>query len=92
MDDAAKRQQILEMADKFITLGNDLIRSQDLGTVGAAFRYAAARFAAFEAHQKTQSLASDKAGALEWFSTEYRKMLLENLDDYIATDKAGKAK
>jgi hypothetical protein len=88
MSDINRRQLIFDMADQFIAIANELIKSQDIGTVGASFRYAAARFAAFEADQKSDDLAKHKEHALAWFVDEYRKMLLENIDELIEENKS----
>lgn len=76
---------IFELADQFIALANQLSQQEaDVGKVGTALRFAAARFNAFEAAIKSADLATEKDNALEWFSAEYREMLSDNLDDHIA--------
>ncbi len=76
---------IFELADQFIALANQLSQQEeDVGKVGTALRFAAARFNAFEAAVKSADLAAEKQEALNWFSAEYREMLEENLEDHIA--------
>ncbi len=76
---------IFELADQFIALANELSQQEDdVGKVGTALRFAAARFNAFEAAIKSADLATEKDNALEWFSNEFRDMLSDNLDDHIA--------
>jgi septal ring factor EnvC (AmiA/AmiB activator) len=76
---------IYELADQFIALANQLSQQEaDVGKVGTALRFAAARFNAFEASIKSADLGAEKESALEWFSAEYREMLSDNLDDHIA--------
>ncbi|GLP97266.1 DUF3144 domain-containing protein [Paraferrimonas sedimenticola] len=77
-----------QLADEFIALANKLSQQhKDLGKTGAALRFAAARFNAFEASVKTQELEKEKEHALEWFSNEFKQMLEVNLDDHIAMAK-----
>lgn len=48
--------------------------------------YATARFNAWISAcdwENGKEMAKDKDGAIEYFISEYRKMLEENLDDYI---------
>ena len=52
--------------------------------VGAAFRYAAARFSAHEASLRSENLPEEKTKALAWFTEQYNDMLQKNLDQYIA--------
>ncbi|MGR6501227.1 MULTISPECIES: DUF3144 domain-containing protein [Shewanella] len=76
---------IFELADQFIALANQLSQQEgDVGKVGTALRFAAARFNAFEAAIKSADLGAEKDNALDWFSAEYREMLSDNLDDHIA--------
>ncbi|MGI2196187.1 DUF3144 domain-containing protein [Shewanella baltica] len=76
---------IYELADQFIALANQLSQQEaDVGKVGTALRFAAARFNAFEAAIKSADLGAEKESALEWFSSEFKEMLSDNLDDHIA--------
>ncbi|MCL1113880.1 MULTISPECIES: DUF3144 domain-containing protein [Shewanella] len=73
-----------QIADQFIALANQLSQQEnDIGKVGTAMRFAAARYNAFEAAIKSTDLAAEKDNALEWFSNEFKAMLNENLDDHI---------
>ncbi|MCE9679370.1 DUF3144 domain-containing protein [Shewanella sp. AS1] len=84
MSEQQKETTIFELADQFIALANELAaQEQDVGKVGTALRFAAARFNAFEASLKTADLATEKQAALEWFTNEYQDMLNDNLDDHI---------
>jgi hypothetical protein len=76
---------VFEMADQFIEVANKLVQAdkQDLGRVGAAIRYAAARFNAHEASAKTDDLAGAKSDAVDWYTEQFRLMLVENIDDHI---------
>lgn len=77
--------EISKMADKFIAIANDLVQKegQDIGKVSTAFRYAAARFNAHEASTKTKDLAADKDNAINWYTDQYQKMLIENIEQII---------
>ncbi|MCG9697653.1 DUF3144 domain-containing protein [Shewanella sp. Isolate11] len=84
MSEQQKETTIFELADQFIALANELTaQEQDVGKVGTALRFAAARFNAFEASLKAADLAAEKQTALEWFTNEYKDMLSDNLDDHI---------
>ncbi|CZF87104.1 DUF3144 domain-containing protein [Grimontia marina] len=85
MADDNEEISIFDMADRFIEVANRLVSEdkQDVGRVGAALRYAAARFNAHEASLKSDNLGEDKDDALEWFTDQYHKMLLENLEEHI---------
>lgn len=73
---------LYKVADQFISQANSLTDSTDLATLAAGLRYAAARFAAFEASLRTDDLRRDKAEALEAYLDEFRAMLDDNLDQY----------
>jgi len=85
MSEKIKELELFDMADQFIAVANRLVQEngQELGSVGAAFRYAAARFSAHEASIKSNGLAEDKENALAWFTEQYQDMLLKNLDQHI---------
>ena len=74
---------LYKIADQFISQANALTESTDLATLAAGLRYAAARFAAFEASLQTDDLHRDKAEALDAYLTEFRTMLDVNLEQYI---------
>lgn len=73
---------LYNIADQFISQANTLAESTDLATLAAGLRYAAARFAAFEASLRTEDLRRDKADALDAYLNEFRAMLDENLEQY----------
>jgi hypothetical protein len=76
---------LFKMADEFIDIANRLVTSEnkELEDVGAALRYAAARFSAHETAYKSKDLAAERNDALAWFSNQYSEMLEENLDQHI---------
>jgi hypothetical protein len=74
-------------ADEVIKLANEQRGQASNNKVGASLLYAAARFNAFvaaSASADADELKTDKAQALEYYCDEFRKALIENLDDYIA--------
>ncbi len=82
--DQSQENNIYQIADQFIALANQLGQQEgDVGKVGTALRFAAARFNAFEAAIKSGDLKAEKDNALEWFTAEYKDMLNDNLDDHI---------
>ena len=83
----SEEMSIYAMADKFIALANDLVETQDVGRIGTAMRYATARFNAHEAALKTEDLEKEKGEALEWFSAQFKTMLIENLDVHVEQQK-----
>lgn len=80
-------EEFYERADEHIHLSNDQINEKaTLGKVSASNMYAVARFNAWVSAcgwNSGDEMAASKEETLEYFVTEYRKMLEENLDDYI---------
>ncbi len=75
-----------ERADAYITVANEQAQAVNRGKVSASMMFATARFNAWVSASGTDSgeeLATVKEDALEYFLGEYRKMLEENLDEYI---------
>lgn len=74
-------------ADAHIHLSNRQITSEvTRGKVSASMLYATARFNAWISAcgwQGKDEMAAAKTDTLEYFVQEYRKMLEENLDEYI---------
>ncbi len=82
-----KDDEFYEMADSYIALANKQGKDIIQGKVSATFLYAAARFNTFlvasNASSKKQ-FESDKENSIEYFMTEYKKMLEEHFSDYVA--------
>ena len=79
-------KEFFERADAYITVANEQAAAVNRGKVSASMMFATARFNAWVSASGTDSgeeLASVKEDALEYFVTEYRRMLEENLDEYI---------
>lgn len=81
---------MFEYADKFIALANELSQSQTTGNVGVAFRYAAARYSAFEASLRTDNLAEEKDKHIQFFANTFTEMLQENFDQYVKLQSENK--
>ena len=92
MIDKEAATNLYKMADEFIDVANRLVTSdnQELEQVGAALRYAAARFSAHETAYKSEDLAAERDDAIAWFSNQYSGMLEENLDQHIEHFKSQK--
>jgi len=90
MDQEQSNKAFRELADSFIELANQHCDNIESNRVGSALLYATARFSAFV----VASHASDKGhyeseieNALDFFSTEFRRMLGENLEQYKSVFK-----
>lgn len=70
-----------------INLSNDQCDTADPGEVGASTMFAASRFNAFLVARSTgtaENMKAEKERALEYFTDQFRKMMEDNLDDFIA--------
>jgi hypothetical protein len=79
--------EFYERADAHIHLSNNQISGEiTRGKVSASMMYATARFNSWVSAcgwHNAQEMAEAKEETIGYFVTEYRKMLEENLDDYI---------
>lgn len=74
-----------DMADSFIQVANENCKNATLGQVCASMMYASARFGAFTASVDAPSEETFKKqldGAVQYFRTEYEKMLRSNFREY----------
>ena len=79
-------KEFFERADAYIDVANQQATQVNRGKVSASMMFATARFNAWVSASGTESsedLAAVKQEALDYFLAEYRKMLEENLDEYI---------
>ena len=83
MNQDDKEKAMYTNADKFINLANELAKADQSGSIGAAIRFAAARYSAFEASLQTNTLAEDKDKHLQLFANDFTNMLQINLENYI---------
>jgi hypothetical protein len=75
-----------DRADAFIHLANRQCAEAPAGKVSASLLYAASRFNAFvvaSGMASSAALDAAKAETIDYFTREFRKMLEDNLDDYI---------
>ena len=73
-------------ADEHINLSNQQLSNVQKGKVSASMMYAVARFNAWlsaTGWDNREQMEESKEDTLDYFTNEYRKMLEENLDDYI---------
>ena len=80
--------QFYDRADAHIDLSNSQITDEiGRGKVSASFMYSVARFNSWVSAcgwDNAGEMAESKEETIEYFLTEYRKMLEENMDDYIS--------
>jgi hypothetical protein len=75
-----------ERADEHIHLSNDQMSKVSMGKVSASMMYSVARFNAYVSAlgwTDRQEMKKGKLDTLDYYVREYKKMLEENLDDYI---------
>lgn len=80
-------EEFFARADAHIHLSNDQAKQASPGQVSASMMFATARFNAWLTATGFESGAEMKAHReenIEYFVTEYRKMLGQNMDEYIA--------
>ncbi len=79
-------EKFFERADKHIHLSNSQLSDASKGKVSASMLYSVARFNAWvSASGWNDGKEMDKAKqeTIDYFVEEYKKMLTENLEDYI---------
>lgn len=76
-----------ERADAHIHLSNSQISEEiGCGKVSSSMMYSVARFNTWNSacgYESAEEMAADREGILDYYVTEYRKMLEENIDDYV---------
>ena len=90
MEDQPENQEqsnkdFYNMADSFIDLANQHCESNDNAEVGSALLYAASRFSAFVVASYAQNkdhYEGEIDNAVDYFGTEFKRMLAENLEQY----------
>ncbi|MEJ2513827.1 MAG: DUF3144 domain-containing protein [Gammaproteobacteria bacterium] len=85
MSEEDRDREFRQMVDGFIDQANRYIETNPKENVGMALLYAASRFNAFVVASHAPSADKydgDRKKAVEFFSSEYLRMLDENLDDY----------
>lgn len=86
-----ENRRFRKMADRFIDTANRQLNDTEPSVVNSAFMYGASRFCSFVTVQKTGSLQRfDEMHdeAVEYYTEEFKKMLLQNLQHYrVAMEK-----
>ncbi len=75
------------VADTFIGVANEQATEVDRGVVSAGFSYASARFNAFVIASQCgtkEAFEAEKAAAIDYFVSQYKLALTENVADYSA--------
>ncbi len=75
-----------DRADEHIHLSNDQLKQMSQGKVSASMMYATARFNAWVSaigFPDGEQMKDARDETVEYFVTEFQKMVEENLDDYI---------
>jgi len=85
MSEEQDNKSFYKMADSFIDLANNHCESVKNSEVGSAMLFASARFSSFVVASHANDKASFEADidhAVEHFTKEFERMLLENLEQY----------
>ena len=80
-------KEFFERADAHINLSNEQMDNATGGEVSASMMYSLARFNAWisaRGFDTSKEMQSRKADTVEYFVSEYKQMLEENMDDYIS--------
>jgi Protein of unknown function (DUF3144) len=75
-----------ERADAHIHLSNDQMEGTTRGKVSASMLYGTSRFNAWisaSGFESGEEMRDARTETIKYFVSEYEKMLIENLDDYI---------
>ncbi len=79
-------KKFFERADEHIHLSNKQLSNASKGIVSASMMYSVSRFNAWVSAydwNSAEEMEAAKDETLEYFVEEYKKMLVENLEDYI---------
>jgi len=85
MNSNERDKQFFEMADKFIELANQQSDSVANGKVALSMLFAVARFNAFVyagMSKELEQFKDERQVALDYFTSQFRTALEENLNDY----------
>jgi hypothetical protein len=86
MNDENIPPEFWERADQGIALANEQIKGSTIGKVSSSLLYAASRFNSFNVASSADDVVEmkkDREEAIRYYTEQYKKMLIENLDDYI---------
>ena len=85
-------EEFYDVVDQFINLANRLAKEQSSGRISATILYAASRYNAFYFHATDPNVEKNKEDAVEYYCEQYKKMLLDNLDELAANASSGERK
>lgn len=77
-------QEFYDLVDRLIHLANELTRDNDTSRVSAVIMYAAARYNAHCMMTLDPKAARNRSAAVDYFVKQYRAMLDDNIDAFIA--------
>ncbi len=80
------KEAFYDRADEHINLSNTQSHTEPMRNVSASMLYGTARYNAFvfaSNYENKNDIREDKASAIEYFVGQYKKMLEENMDDYV---------
>ena len=80
-------EKFYERADAHINLSNNQLKETGLIKVNDSMMYALVRFNAWvsaNGFDSAQEMSDARDGIIEYFTAQYRTMLEENVDNYIA--------
>ena len=78
----AYEPEFLKRVDRFINLANEIATEGKAGEASAAILFAAGRYNAFN-FISTGGTDKDRAKAVEFYVSEYRKALEQNIDGVV---------
>ena len=87
MSQDQRNLEFRQIADSFIDVANKQSDTVDSAQVGSSMIYACARFSSFvvASHSKDKAqFESEIDNAVEFFSGEFKRMLMENMEEYKA--------
>ena len=77
----------LDRADEHLRIASEHLSDASRGGVSASLMYACARFNVWVSacrHESPGEIRRSYGETIEYFIAEYRKMLVKNLDEYVA--------
>jgi len=82
MSDNQNNEDAWQVVESFINLANEHATNMSPGSVSSALLYAASRFNAFIVASNAEDFAEEKEQSIQYFLSQYEKMLRDNMDDY----------
>jgi len=79
-----REKQLVDAVEKLLDLSNQLADESDPDVINAALLHAASRYNAFVVALNSDDLKDEKRSAVSYLVGEYKAMLEEQIDDFIA--------